>query len=221
MHQLGLGRAVGFCFDESTRALVAVCFDDHVGDLDPILEAKSRSLLPPERMTHWPPPGKKTRGGPKARPAHLASRVAVPRALQPRASLVAGHVLVSYMRCTCRADEGISGHSVVRCTTDGCRSAWYRPRHYPPGAAPSRGVPDPRTWLGDRMRSGEHNTVGSQAGSHRQSTQDDSESTEVFDNRYLTRHPATVADASRQAEPRSHRGSQASAWIGVGGSTAQ
>ena len=77
MHQLGLGRAVGFCFDESTRALVAVYFDDHVGDLDPILEAKSRSLLPPERMTHWPPPGKKTRGGPKARSARLASRVAV------------------------------------------------------------------------------------------------------------------------------------------------
>ena len=92
-----------------------------------------------------------------------------------------GHVLVSYVRCPCRADEGISGHTVVRCTTDGCRSAWYRPRHYPPSAAPTRdtGVPDPQTWLGDRTRSREHNTVGSQVGSHRQSTQYDSESNEV------------------------------------------
>jgi hypothetical protein len=67
MHQLGLGRAVAFCFDESARELVAVYFDDHIGDLDPILEAKSRSLLPVERMTHFPPPGKKTRGGTKQR----------------------------------------------------------------------------------------------------------------------------------------------------------
>jgi hypothetical protein len=107
--------------------------------------------------------------------------VTVPRAVRPRASLVAGHVLGSYVRCPCRADEGISGHTVVRCTTDGCRSAWYRPRHYPPSAAPTRdtGVPDPQTWLGDRTRSREHNTVGSQVGSHRQSTQYDSESNEV------------------------------------------
>jgi len=56
-----------------------------------------------------------------------------------------GHVLISYMRCPCRADEGIFGHTVVRCTTDDRRSAWYRPRHYPPGAPPCRGtgVPDP------------------------------------------------------------------------------
>jgi hypothetical protein len=96
------------------------------------------------------------------------------------------HVLVSYVRCPCRADEGVSGHTVVRCTTDGCCSAWYRPRHYPPGTAPSRdtGISDPRTWLGDRTRSG--STVGSQVGSHRQSTQSDSESTEVFDNRHLS-----------------------------------
>jgi hypothetical protein len=67
MHQLGLGRAVAFCFDESARELVAVYFDDHIGDLDPILEAKSRSLLPVERMTHFPPPGKRTRGGTKQR----------------------------------------------------------------------------------------------------------------------------------------------------------
>jgi hypothetical protein len=56
-----------------------------------------------------------------------------------------GHVIVSYVRCLCRADEGIFGHTVVRCTTDGCRSAWYRPQHYPSSAAPSRvtGIPDP------------------------------------------------------------------------------
>ena len=40
-------------------------------------------------------------------------------------------------RAPCRADEGISGHTVVHCTTDGCRPAWYRPRHYPPDATPS------------------------------------------------------------------------------------
>ena len=48
-----------------------------------------------------------------------------------------GHVIVSYLPCACCADEGISGHTVVHCTTDGCRSAWYRPRHYPPDATPS------------------------------------------------------------------------------------
>jgi hypothetical protein len=42
-----------------------------------------------------------------------------------------GHVLVSYVRCPCRAEEGISGHTVVRCTVDGCPSAWYCPQHYP------------------------------------------------------------------------------------------
>jgi hypothetical protein len=60
--------------------------------------------------------------------------------------------------------------------------------------------------MGDRTGSGEHNTVGSQVGSHRQPTQGDSESTEAFDNCVLTRHPATGTDASRQAESRSHRG---------------
>jgi len=56
-----------------------------------------------------------------------------------------GHVIVSYVRCLCRADEGIFGHTVVHCTTDDCRSAWYRPQHYPSSAAPSRvtGIPDP------------------------------------------------------------------------------
>jgi hypothetical protein len=52
-----------------------------------------------------------------------------------------GHVLVSYVRCPCRADEGISGHTVVRCTADGCRSAWYRP-----AALPARRSALPRHW---------------------------------------------------------------------------
>jgi hypothetical protein len=50
--------------------------------------------------------------------------------------------------------------------------------------------------------------VGSQVGSHRQPTQGDSESTEVFADWALTRHPATVADASRLVGSRSHRGGQ-------------
>ena len=54
-----------------------------------------------------------------------------------------GHVTVSYLPCPCRADEGISGHTVVHCTTDGCRSAWYRPRHYPPDATPSDAAAEP------------------------------------------------------------------------------
>jgi hypothetical protein len=60
-----------------------------------------------------------------------------------------GHVIVSYLPCACRADEGISGHTVVHCTTDGCRSAWYRPRHHPPDATPpdTAGEPDIRCSL--------------------------------------------------------------------------
>jgi hypothetical protein len=29
-----------------------------------------------------------------------------------------GHVIVSYVPCSCRADEGISGYTLVWCTTD-------------------------------------------------------------------------------------------------------
>jgi hypothetical protein len=54
-----------------------------------------------------------------------------------------GHVIVSYLPCACRADEGISGHTVVHCTTDGCRSAWYRPRHHPPDATPPDAAGEP------------------------------------------------------------------------------
>jgi hypothetical protein len=88
-----------------------------------------------------------------------------------------GHVIVSYLPCACRADEGISGHTVVHCTTDGCRSAWYRPRHYPPDATP----PD---------------AAGNQAGSHRHPTQGDPEPAEAFDITAVTSHPATAADTS-------------------------
>ena len=48
---------------------------------------------------------------------------ALPGAVRPWAPLVPGHVIVSYVPCPCRADEGIRGHTVVWCTTDGCRSA--------------------------------------------------------------------------------------------------
>ena len=41
MHQLGLPRGVAFCFDETTRELVGVYFDDHVGELEP----QSRSTI--------------------------------------------------------------------------------------------------------------------------------------------------------------------------------
>lgn len=65
MHQLGLPRGTAFCFDETTRELIGVYFDDHVGDLEPGLAAQSRSLLAPEQMTGWQPPGAKIRPGSK------------------------------------------------------------------------------------------------------------------------------------------------------------
>jgi hypothetical protein len=43
-------------------------------------------------------------------------------------------VIVSWMHCHCppavtaARDRGPAGHQVVRCRTEGCRSAWYRPR---------------------------------------------------------------------------------------------
>jgi hypothetical protein len=61
------------------------------------------------------------------------------------------------------AEEDISGHTVVRCTTDGCHSAWYRPQHYPPqrSALPRQWRSRPRTCLGDRTCRGAHSTTGS------------------------------------------------------------
>jgi hypothetical protein len=65
MHQLGLRRGVAFCFDETTRELVGVYFDDHVGELEPSLAARLPSLKPPEDMTSRQPPYAKTRPGSK------------------------------------------------------------------------------------------------------------------------------------------------------------
>jgi len=97
-----------------------------------------------------------------------------------------------------------SGARQTTAAPPGTARGTTRPAHRPAAALV---FPTLRTWLGDRARSGETNTVGSHMGSHRQPTQCDSGSTEAFDNRYLTSHPATVADASRQVGPRSHRGS--------------
>lgn len=65
MHQLRLPRATAFCFDESTRELVGVYFDNHVGELEPRLAALARSLEPPEHMTNWRPPQTKIHAGSK------------------------------------------------------------------------------------------------------------------------------------------------------------
>lgn len=43
-----------------------------------------------------------------------------------------GLVTVSWMPCDCagaRRNDGGLGHLRVSCRADGCRSAWYRPRH--------------------------------------------------------------------------------------------
>src|SRR4029077_7117790 len=97
--------------------------------------------------------------------------------------------IVSYLPCACRADEGISGHTVVHCTTDGCRSAWYRPRHYPPDATPPGAAGDP-------------------GGEPPSPDAGDPETTEAFDITAITSHPATAADTSQLAGSRSHRGSR-------------
>jgi hypothetical protein len=80
-------------------------------------------------------------------------------------------------------------HTVVHCTTDGCRSAWYRPRHYPPDATPS-------------------DAAGEPGGEPPSPTQGDPEPTEAFDITAITSHPATGADTSRLAGSRSHRESR-------------
>ncbi len=67
MHQLGLPRGVAFCFDETTRELIGVYFDDHVGELEPNLAERLSSLEPPERMASWQSPRGKTSPGSKQR----------------------------------------------------------------------------------------------------------------------------------------------------------
>jgi len=65
MHQLGLPRGAAFCFDETTRELIGVYFDDHVGELEPRIAARLPALKRPKQMTSWQPPRAKTRPGSK------------------------------------------------------------------------------------------------------------------------------------------------------------
>ena len=67
MHQLGLPRGVAFCFDEESRELAGVYFDDHIGELEPRLAVRLPALKAPEEMTSWQPPGAKARPGSKRR----------------------------------------------------------------------------------------------------------------------------------------------------------
>ena len=50
-HQLSLPRGALFVYDETTRDLVDVFFDDLVGPLPPELEAKPALPRPPDSMT--------------------------------------------------------------------------------------------------------------------------------------------------------------------------
>ena len=52
-----------------------------------------------------------------------------------------GHVIVSYLPCPCRADEGISGHTVVHCTTERLPLGLV-----PPATPPARRGVLPRRW---------------------------------------------------------------------------
>lgn len=74
MHQLGLPRGIAFCFDETTRELIGVYFDDHVGELEPNLAARLSSLEPPEHMTSWQSLRGKTRRGSKQRIQQKATK---------------------------------------------------------------------------------------------------------------------------------------------------
>jgi hypothetical protein len=42
-----------------------------------------------------------------------------------------GHVIVSYVSCLCRAEEGISGYTVVRCTVGDCPLGLVQPAAFP------------------------------------------------------------------------------------------
>ena len=74
IHQLGLPRGVEFCFDEATRKLIGVYFDDHIGELESNLAARVSSLEPPERMGSWQPPRGKIRPGSKQRTHQKTSK---------------------------------------------------------------------------------------------------------------------------------------------------
>lgn len=55
-HQLSLPRGVVFLYEERTRDLVGVFFDDHVGPLPPELAAKLPFLHPATALASRPPP---------------------------------------------------------------------------------------------------------------------------------------------------------------------
>ncbi len=55
-HQLSLPRGVVFLYDEASRGLVDVFFDDHVGPLPPELAEIERHLRPPTTLANRPPP---------------------------------------------------------------------------------------------------------------------------------------------------------------------
>lgn len=62
MHQLSLPRGVAFAYDEITRTLAGVYFDDHIGELEPHLQERLASLKPAGSFdSHFPPQAKKPR----------------------------------------------------------------------------------------------------------------------------------------------------------------
>ncbi len=67
-HQLSLPRGVVFLYDEATRRLVDVYFDDHVGPLPPELAEIERHLKPPTSLANQLPPYRwMARGTPRNR----------------------------------------------------------------------------------------------------------------------------------------------------------
>src|SRR4029077_17781533 len=101
-----------------------------------------------------------------------------------------GHVIVSCLPCPCRADEGISGHTVVHSLHD---------RRLPLSLAPPTPPPARRDALRRRR--------GASRGATVPPAQGDPEPTEAADITAITSHPATAADTSRLAGSRSHRDS--------------
>ncbi|MEX5709709.1 preprotein translocase subunit SecA [Parafrankia sp. FMc6] len=55
-HQLSLSRGALFLYDETTRQLVDVYFDDHVGPLPQDLAGFLPTLRPPSALVNWPHP---------------------------------------------------------------------------------------------------------------------------------------------------------------------
>ena len=97
-----------------------------------------------------------------------------------------GHILVSCMRCPCRADEGISGHTVVpvRDRLLAAQRGITRGTTRPPQRPPRHQCYRPRTYLTTGSKGASTRPPGSHVGSHRHPTRGDSGSTEAFDNRH-------------------------------------